>query len=336
MALDEIKSLRPDRPADKVLLMTGGTSGIGRQTLERLLSRRVDWRVILLARSSPQADSLRELTGAKSRLTIVDADLADLQSVAQACDRVASLVGAGAIDAFALNAGVQTVSSDAASADGLELTFAVNFLAHFLIAERLKRLLRPGGRIIITSSELHDPAEFCLIIGHGRVTWQDPTELADPARSQQQYRSVVNRGEARYSASKLLNVIHARHLAKELPGIGVVAYNPSVVPGTEIGRDRNWFLRIGWKYLLPPLAPILPGARTVERAASDLLWLLADADAASLSGQYVDGRVPRPGSLDSRDPAKIAHAVEVARVLLDRHLVTAKMPEPGVPLLRQA
>ena len=47
--------------------------------------------------------------------------------------------------------------------------------------------------------------------------------------------------------------MHARHLAQELPDIGVIAFNPSVVPGTEIGRDRNWLQKLGWKYIMPRL-----------------------------------------------------------------------------------
>ena len=91
--------------------------------------------------------------------------------------------------------------------------------------------------------------------------------------------------------------MHVRHLAQELPDIGVVAFNPSVVPGTEIGRDRNWLQQLGWKYIMPALAPILPGRpQRSSRSASDLLWLVTEADARSLSGQYVDGRVPQPGS----------------------------------------
>jgi hypothetical protein len=70
---------------------------------------------------------------------------------------------------------------------------------------------------------------------------------------------------------------------------------------------------------LTTLAPILPGARSLARSASDLLWLLTEADALSLSGQYVDGRVPRSGSAESRDVAKIARAVEIAHTLLARH-----------------
>lgn len=325
MALDDTPSILADRVARKSLLMTGGTSGIGRRALQRLLRERPDWTIILLARPSLQADELRRLPGAGNRLVIVDADLASLQSVASACDRVVRMIGSGAIDALALNAGIQAVSGSLSSADGLELAFAVNFLAHFFIAERLKELLRPGGRIVVTSSEVHDPDAFCLLLGFCRATWQDPTVLADPIRSQHHIWSVVNRGEARYCASKLLNVMHVRGLAQELPEIGVVAFNPSVVPGTEIGRDRNWFLRFGWKYVMPMLVPILPGARALEQSASDLLWLLTEADARSLSGQYVDGRVPQPGSMDSRDRAKIARAVEVAHALLDRHLLSANV-----------
>ena len=236
--------------------------------------------------------------------------------------------GARPIDALALNAGIQTVSGDLASADGLELAFAVNFLAHFLIVERLKGLLRPGGRIVMTSSEVHDPDVFCLM-GIGRATWQDPLVLADPERSQEHVPSIVDRGEARYCASKLLNLMHARHLAQELPDIGVVAFNPSVVPGTEIGRDRNWLQQLGWKYIMPLLAPILPGARSLSQSASDLLWLVTEADARSLSGQYVDGRVPQPGSSESRDAVKIARAVEVAHTLLGRYAGARRLAHPA-------
>src|SRR5262249_32364720 len=216
---------------------------------------------------------------------------------------VVRLLGGCRIDALALNAGIQTVSGDQASADGLELTFAVNFLAHFLIVERLKGLMRPGRRIVTTSSEVHDPDAFCLM-GIGRSTWQDPLEPADPARSQAHVACIVDRGEARYCASKLLNLMHVRHLARDLPAAGVVAFNPSVVPGPEIGRDRTWLQQLGWKYVMPLLAPILPGARGLGRSAGDLVWLITEADVAQLSGQYLD--VPRPASRESHDLAKIA------------------------------
>lgn len=303
----------------KRLLMTGGTSGIGRHVLERLLRERQEWEIILLARQSPRLDNLRALPGIAGRLSVIDADLASLASVNRACDEVIDKIGREPLDALALNAGVQTVTGDVASADGLEQAFAVNFLAHVLIVERVKGQLRPGGRIVATSSEVHDPDAFCLL-GIGRATWQDPLALADPKRSQAHVESVVDRGEARYCASKLLNLMHVRHLASELADISVVAFNPSVVPGTEIGRDRNWLQQLGWKYVMPALAPILPGARHLTRSAGDLLWLVADANVRELSGQYVDGRTVQPGSAESRDRVKIARAMDVAGTLLERYL----------------
>jgi len=308
-----------------VLVLTGGTSGIGRRALERLLSERPEWSVILMARPSPRLDTLVASPAADGRLAVVMADLASLASIERACDEVARRVEHRGIDALALNAAVQTVSGDVASTDGLELAFAVNFLAPFLIVERLKSRLRHGGRIVITSSEVHDPDAFCLV-GISRATWQDPLILADPARSQEHIASVVDRGEARYSASKLLNLMHVRHLARELPDIGVLAFNPSVVPGTEIGRDRNWLQQLGWKYVMPVLAPVLPGARSLSRSAGDLLWLLTEADARALSGSYVDGRTPQPGSEESRDPAKIARAIEAAHLLLARRAAPSPAP----------
>lgn len=301
----------------KCLVMTGGTNGFGRHAVTRLLAERPDWTVVLLARPSLHLDELRAAPGARERLAVVEADLARLASVERACAEVERIIGERGIDALALNAGLQTVSGDAASADGLELAFAVNFLAHFLIVERLKRHMRAGGRIVITSSEVHDPEAFCLM-GIGRATWQDPLLLADPVRAQDQIRSVVDRGEARYCASKLLNLMHARHLAQELPEIAVVAFNPSVVPGTGLDRDRNWLQRLAWKHLMPALTPILPGARSLAQSGSDLLWLLVEADAKRLTGQYVDGRTPEPGSAESKDAAKIARAMDVARELLSR------------------
>lgn len=307
-----------DSARARCLVMTGGTSGIGRRVVERLLAERPDWSIILLARPSPRLNELKSLPGADARLVSVPVDLASLGSVEDACREVPHSLDSCGINALALNAGLQTVSGDAASTDGLELAFAVNFLAHFLIAERLKHRMREGGRIVVTSSEVHDPEAFCLM-GIGRATWQDPLMLADAVHSQEQIASVVDRGEARYCASKLLNLMHVRHLAAELPGIGVVAFNPSVVPGTELGRDRNWLQKLGWKYVMPALAPILPGARSLAQSSSDLLWLLTEADALALSGQYVDGRVPRPGSAESRDAAKIARSIEFAHTLVSRY-----------------
>jgi len=110
--------------------------------------------------------------------------------------------------------------------------------------------------------------------------------------------------------------MYVRHLAQVMPAVNVMAFNPSVVPGTDIGRDRNWLQQLGWKYLMPIFVPLIPGARSLNKSISDLLWLMTEADARQMSGHYVDGRMVRSGSAESRDEAKIARAVEVGQALI--------------------
>jgi protochlorophyllide reductase len=303
---------------ERILVMTGGTSGFGRRMVERILAERPEWSVILLARPSPRVDALRSVTGA-GRLTIVDTDLASLASVAKGAASVATLVKDRPIDTVVLNAGVQLIEENLRSTDGFELTFAVNHLSHLLLAERLAPLIKTEGRLIFTSSEVHDPDAFCLI-GIARATWQPLDELADPTRAQMHQPAGVERGEARYSASKLLNLLTARYIAKTERRFSTFAFNPSVVPGTDIARDRNIFQILGWKYLMSALAPILPGARSLGRSAGDLLWLATDAPAETLRGEYVNGRSAEPGSAESRDEAKMAAVMKISRAMIDSHL----------------
>ncbi len=306
----------------RVLVMTGGSRGFGRRMVERLIADHSDWRVILLARRSQHLADLEASVSDPSRLSVVDTDLSSLASVVESVHDVGLLLQGEPIDALVLNAGVQVVEGDRVSVDGLELTFAVNHLAHFLLAESLAPYIRTGGRLIFTSSEVHDPQVFCLM-GIARAEWQPPAALADTTRSQMHLPEGVERGEARYSASKLLNLMSARHFSTAEPRFSTCAFNPSVVPGTDIARERNVLQILAWKYLLPALAPILPGARSLSRTAGDLLWLVTEADAEALRGQYIDGRTINPGSDESRDAAKIESVVATSRGLIARHSAVA-------------
>ena len=90
MAYDNGVRFRANSPrpaARKRLVMTGGTSGIGRRIVERLLSEHSQWTIILVARPSLRAQELQALSDPE-RLTVIDADLASLRSTDRACDEV--------------------------------------------------------------------------------------------------------------------------------------------------------------------------------------------------------------------------------------------------------
>jgi len=298
------------------LVMTGGTRGLGRAVIDRMLAL-PDWRIILFSRGGNPLSGLAHAVA--SRIDVVTADLADLHSVQRACRDVSSKLAGSDVAALALNAGVQSSRKDPVSLDGFELHFAVNHLAHVLIADQLAPHMAGGGRIAITTSGLHDPWAFCLV-PISRAIWQDPTELADAKLSQARTRADVNRGEARYCASKLCNVMHARALAEQYPDLAVASFTPGVLPGTDIARDRDILQRCMWRWLLPAFAPVLPGVRSVTRSSGDLVWLLTQAPLKPVSGSFFDGRQPSAGSPDSCDRAKISRLMDVSRDLIAQTL----------------
>jgi NAD(P)-dependent dehydrogenase (short-subunit alcohol dehydrogenase family) len=305
----------------RTLVMTGGTRGLGLRTVEMVLSR-PDWRVLIIGRNFVPSPEIERLN--KDRVDFVHCDLSELAAVNAACDTVIAKVGPGGISALSLNAGLNSTIHAHASPDGYEIHFAVNHLAHVLIADRLAPYIEKDGRIVITSSVTHDPDAFCLI-GIERPEWQDPYLFADPEKSQDYVKSGdLDRGEARYSVSKMCNIMQARTLAKERPEISAVSFNPSVVPGTEIVRHRDALQKFLWRHVAPVLAPIIPGMRHIDRSAGDLTWLLCDAYLKPASGSYFDGRRPVPGSKDSRDPDKIEQVMRVSRELIAKALAKPK------------
>lgn len=305
-----------------VIVMTGGTSGIGAHVLDSLMMGARPCHVFLVARRSEAAIGTWRRHRRTGRLTVVWVDLADLGAVGRGCDAILALLGGREIGALALNAGILAIGRQQPTVDGLEITFAINYLAHVLLVERLKHKLVRGSRIVITASEVHDPKAFCLV-GIERARWQDPPDLAFPETSQRHVTDALGIGEARYSASKLLNVMHARYLARRMPVVMVAAFNPSVVPGTGIARERRWWARGGWKYVLPVVSAVMPEMRSIAKSSSDLLWLLRDAPAEEVSGQYVNGRKVEQGSDLSNDREKIDSMMQFSLDLLTRlgHLV---------------
>jgi NAD(P)-dependent dehydrogenase (short-subunit alcohol dehydrogenase family) len=137
----------------RVVVMTGATSGLGAHALQHLAAR-PDTRLIVGARGSGRT--------VPHGVEVLPLDLASLASVRAFAAAVARQLGDARIDALVLNAGMQLSNTERRSADGYELTFAVNHLAHYLLARLLLPHLADHGRLVITTSETHDPAVIPL------------------------------------------------------------------------------------------------------------------------------------------------------------------------------
>lgn len=235
------------------IVMTGGSRGIGAEALRHLTGSNAH--ILLGVRGAAPAGT-----------TGLPLDLASLAGVRRFAEAVIEALDGAAIDALVLNAGGQRPTVSERSADGHELTFATNHLAHFLLLHLLWPHLANGARVVITSSGTHDPDERTGVPPprHANAHW-----LADPAQDPGLDANAITAGMRAYSASKLANLMTARiaatRAAVESHGISVVAYDPGLTPGTGLARQQHWAVRT----LIWPLLPLLlPFGKTMNSLAN--------------------------------------------------------------------
>ena len=309
------------------VLITGASSGIGLEAA-RQLAARGHW-LTLVCRDSERCAStqqqLIEAGAAPDRLAGIAADLADLASVERVCQRL--LDQGQPIDALVLNAGQQRAgaSEPVFSPQGIEITFAVNQLAHQLMASRLLPLLRAGKqpRLVITASDVHDPAT-----GGGKVG--QPADLGDLAGLRAGRGFVMLDGSAHfdgdkaYKDSKLCNVLLARELAHQLEGaLPVIAWSPGLV----IPRSREGFFRynrqnnpVAMALFAAVARDLLRVTESVQTAGRLLAELVVDPAYASPGFAYFSNRLVRPGvhrfssKATSPDGADLSRATELWRL----------------------
>jgi NAD(P)-dependent dehydrogenase (short-subunit alcohol dehydrogenase family) len=208
-----------------------------------------------------------------------------------------------------LNAGVQTSDAKQRTVDGFEVTFAVNHLAHYLLARLLVPTMADDGRLVITTSDTHDPAVFS-----GAPKMLDPEVLAHPDQ---------NRGRVRFSAypaSKLCDLLSARSFASlanvQPPHITSIAFNPGLTLGTGLSRDAPRPMRFLMRIIIPLIGIFKPQFRsgTPERAG-EVLAQLTLGEINPPTGRVYASLVR--GELTFPDPSALAQSDE-ARDLLWR------------------
>jgi NAD(P)-dependent dehydrogenase (short-subunit alcohol dehydrogenase family) len=242
--------------SQRTFVIVGASTGLGRAAARELAR---EHRVILCGRN---VDQLRAaVPGAAETLRV---DLTELADVARLGDELATR---GTFAGLICNAGVQTLGAPRFTRDGFEETFAINHLAHYAL---VTRLLPQLGRVIFIGSASLDPRDRAgRAFGFRGGQYTSAKALAagegDPAVDDQQ------RAMDRYATSKLCNVLVTHALARR--GVDAFAIDPGLMAGTGLARERNAFVRLLWKTLLPLLAPLLPGASTTGRSGRALAWL---------------------------------------------------------------
>jgi NAD(P)-dependent dehydrogenase (short-subunit alcohol dehydrogenase family) len=203
----------------RTILITGSTDGLGRYLALRLAE--AGDRVIVHGRSAERAEEVREEIGRAAgaeRVEVLLADFAELGQVDGLADAVRRRYDR--LDVLVNNAGIGTGppgSGRELSRDGIELRFAVNYLAGYRLTSRLLPLLRDGSRIVNVAS-----------IGQHAIDFDDPMleQGYGPQRA--------------YAQSKLAQIMHALDLAEELAGtVTVNALHPATYMETTMVRESG-------------------------------------------------------------------------------------------------
>lgn len=247
----------------KSVLLSGGTSGIGKAAA--LALKAMGANVTVLARTPEKATA--------SGLAAIACDLASQNSVRDAA--AAYLAKHSKLDVLILSAGV-FLKERSDTADGVERTFAINYLSHFLLANLLEEALvrAAPSRVILVASKY----------GNANIDFDD---LMLKKRRFSILSSVP--------PTKLAEVLLAQELAERWATQGVSAYavHPGLVARTQLLDEVGGI----WKFM----TNLFGG--TPEKGADTVVWLASAPEAAGLSGKLLANRKPIPAPGQGSDPA---------------------------------
>ena len=272
---------------DKNILITGGNSGIGFFSIINLLKTKNNI-YILIKSASRKREFLNKIQKYYDEnylskfLNIIDnSDLADLDNIKKIKDFF--ITKKVLLDIIILNAGLQYTGSyyPKVSKQGIELTFAVNHLAHFYLVTILKELIidREESRIIITSSDVHDPKSPGGNIGK-KAGLNNLVNLKEEVTG----KFLNFNADKSYKNSKLCNILFAKELSKRLKisssKISVITWAPGlVIPNDGLGffRYSKSFNLFGYIIFSNIAKNILGISESVENAGDILSKIVFDS-----------------------------------------------------------
>ena len=278
---------------NRTVLITGATGGIGKITAEELA--RMGAHVVITGRDPQKTETvtrgLREASG-NSQVDFLCADLSSQAEVRRLADEYKSRYDR--LDILVNNAGAVYMKRQV-SADGLEMTFALNHLGYFLLTLLLLDTIRASqpARIINVASAAHTGA---------RINFED-------LQGERSYT-----GWKAYSQSKLANVLFTYELARRLEGtrVTVNALHPGFV-ATNFGKSNGGVF--GPLFRLAQFAAISPA-----EGAETSTYLASSPEVDGVTGEYFDRKKAVKSSQASYD-------ANAARRLWDASLQLAQLPE---------
>ena len=272
----------------KTVLITGGTSGIGKATAAALAAMGAN--VVVVGRNPERGGAAVEEIKAQSHSGSVELMLADLSVQSEVRRLAEEFLGRhDRLDMLANNAGL-VQSKRTETPDGIETTLAINHLAPFLLTNLLLETLEQSApsRVITVSSEAQR---------WGNMDFED-------MQSRRKYR-----GFPVYGMTKLANIMFTYELAERLDGTGVSAncLHPGSV-GTNFGQNNRGVMALFFRTFKPFM-------RSPEQGADTLIWLSSSSEVDGVSGKYFSDRKEIEAKKVAHDPAARRRLWEISEDL---------------------
>lgn len=273
----------------KTVIVTGATSGIGKETAKELAKRGA--RVILACRNMDTAkqtrDDIAKATG-NENVIVKHLDLSCQKSIREFADDINRTESK--LHVLIHNAGTAETRKKVTE-DGLELTMATNHFGPFLLTHLLIDLLKRSGpsRIVVVASELYRLASLNL-------NKLNPVDAFIPAYI--------------YYVSKYANICFTRELARRLEGTNVTAncLHPGMI---DSGIWRNVPIPLSW-----PLKLIVKGFfKNPVQGCQTTVHLAVSEEVENVSGKYFMDCRERDLNTGAKDEAKAKKLWELTEKL---------------------
>ncbi len=283
--------------ADKTVVITGATSGLGRATALQVAER--ENFLVFIARNENKANELlKEVKHKGGRGQFVIADLSRMKDTVEAAERINKMVDR--LDVLINNAGNHFPNYKVTS-EGFESTLALNYLSPFVLThnlmERLEQTASQYGesRIINISSIMHKAP----------INWDDLN------RKNHEYKSTVA-----YYQSKHMLTSFTYLLADKLKDTGITAncIHPGLVKTALAKSDYPFPMNV-----IVPIVDLFIG-ETPEQAADTPVWLALSKEAKSIDGEYIHHRKIKNSWAPTRDEDAQRRLYEVTRNMLEQWL----------------
>ena len=281
----------------KVVLITGGTTGLGKESARALGAAGAT--VIVTARSDEKGQlavaQLSELVP-HGDFSFEVMELSSLDSVRSFTDQF--LATHDRLDVLLANAGIMAVPYGKTN-DGFELQFGTNHLGHFVLVNRLLPLLKASApsRIVNLSSAGHFASD---------ILWDDPNfDSTDYSKMEA------------YGQSKTANILFTVELERRYGDIGVHSW--AVHPGmvmTDLARSftKDDFGDLASRAKKSGMK--MPTLVNVDVGASTQVWACARAEALENPGAYLADRAVAQPSDYANDPEAAKRLWELSEQLV--------------------